>query len=112
MFVLDCDLWSPGSTISSSGHTHLLSAMCDLTQFVVSVPIRITHAHDLARVLFQEILLKVGMCGLIVTDAGSTFCGIFADTCKLLSIWLHAASHGNHKAISVERLLVWIAARP
>jgi hypothetical protein len=48
MFVLHCDLWSPGSTVSSSGHNHLLSAMCDLTQFVVSVPVRTTHAHNLA----------------------------------------------------------------
>jgi hypothetical protein len=38
MFVLHCDLRSPGSTASDSGSSHLLSAMCDLTQFVVSVP--------------------------------------------------------------------------
>ncbi len=108
MFVLHCDLWSPGTTISASGHTHLLSAMCDLTQFVVSVLIQTTHAHDLARFLFQEILLKVGMCGLIVVDAGSTFCGIFADACKLLGIRLHRASRGNHKAVSVERFFRYL----
>ncbi len=108
MFVLHCDLWSPGSTVSPSGHTHLLSAMCDLTQFVVSVPVRTTHAHNLARFLFQDILLKVGMCGLIVVDAGSTFCGIFADACKLLGIRLHPASRGNHKAVSVERFFRYL----
>ena len=55
--------------------------MCNLTQFVVSVPVIDIHAHELARHLFQDILLKVGMCGLIVVDAGSTFCGVFADAC-------------------------------
>jgi hypothetical protein len=108
MFVLHCDLWSPGAALSESGATHLLSAMCDLTQFVVSVPVSDTHAHELARLLFQEILLKVGMCGLIVVDAGSTFCGVFADACALLGIRLHPASRGNHKAVSVERFFRYL----
>jgi hypothetical protein len=82
--------------------------MCDLTQFVVSFPVQTTHAHDLARFLFQEILLKVGMCGLIVVDASSTFCGIFAGACQLLGIRLHRASCGNHKAVSVERFFRYL----
>ena len=108
MFVLHCDLWSPGTTVATSGATHLLSAMCDLTQFVVSVPVSDIHAHELARLLFQDILLKVGMCGLIVVDAGSTFCGVFSDACSLLGIRLHAASRGNHKAVSVERFFRYL----
>jgi hypothetical protein len=108
MFVLHCDLWSPGTTIADSGDSHLLSSMCDLTQFVVSVPTLDIHAHELARLLFQEILLKVGMCGLIVVDAGSTFCGVFSDACALLGIRLHTASRGNHKAVSVERFFRYL----
>ena len=69
VFVLHCDFWSPGSIIAELGATHLLSAMCDLTQFVVSVPVTDIHAHKLARLLFQEILLKVGMCGLTVVSS-------------------------------------------
>ena len=79
MFVLHCDLWSPGTTIATSGDSHLLSSMCDLTQFAVSVPTSDTHAHELARILFQDILLKVGMLGLIVVNTGSTFCSVFSD---------------------------------
>jgi hypothetical protein len=60
------------------------------------------HAHELARILFQDIPLKVGMCGLIVVDAGSTFCSVFFDACALLGICLHAASRGIHKAVSDE----------
>jgi hypothetical protein len=103
MFVLHCDLWSPDSTIADSGATHLLSAVCDLTQFEVSVPVHDIHAHELARLLFQEVLLKVGMCGLIIVDGASTFCGVFSEACALLGIRLHAASRGNHKAVSVKR---------
>jgi hypothetical protein len=108
MFVLHCNLWSPGSTIADSGATHLLSAMCDLTQFVVSVPVHDIHAHELARLLFQEVLLKVGMCGLILVDAGSTFCRVFSEASALLGIRLHAASRGNHKAVSAERFFRYL----
>jgi hypothetical protein len=65
-------------------------------------------SHIAACVLFQEILLKAGMCGPIVNDAGSMFCGIFANACKLLGIWLHAASRGNHKAVSVEQCFCYL----
>ena len=82
--------------------------MCDLTQFDVSVPVTDIHAHVLARLLFHGILLKVGMCGLIVVDAGSTFCGVFAEVCALLGIRLHPASCGNYKAVSVERFFRYL----
>jgi hypothetical protein len=85
MFALHCDLWSPGSAIADSGAAHLLSAMCDLTQFVVSVPVHDIHAHELTRLLFQEVLLKVGMCGLIVVDAGSTFWVFSAKLVRFLA---------------------------
>jgi hypothetical protein len=76
--MFHCDLWV-GSTIAESGASHLLSALCDdLTQFVISVGDRRSRARTLLVSLFK-ILLKVGMCGLIVVDAGSMFCGVFAE---------------------------------
>jgi hypothetical protein len=47
-------------------------------------------------------LLEVDMCGLIVIDAGSTFCGTLANGCKHLGIWMHAASCGNNNAVSIK----------
>jgi hypothetical protein len=82
--------------------------MSDLTQFAVSVPVCDIHAHKLARLLFQEILLKVGMCDLIIVNAGSTFCGTFTEACALLGIRLHTASRGNHKAVSIERFFRYL----
>jgi hypothetical protein len=44
-------------------------------QFVVSVPVHDIHVLMNLLAFVPEILLKrVGMCGLIVVDAGSTFC--------------------------------------
>lgn len=61
------------------------------------------EAEDLARQFMQEVLLKIGLCGLIVVDADSKFLGAFAAMCKLLGLRLHAAARSNHKAILVER---------
>jgi hypothetical protein len=63
--------------------------MCELTQFVISVPIQNIHAHEVALILFQESFLKTGTCGLIIIDASSTLGGIFANACLLLGIQLH-----------------------
>ena len=86
----------------------MASLKFEIESFVVSVPAHDIHAHELARLLFQAILLKVGVCGLIVVNAGSTFCGVFASACELLGIRLHAASRGNHKAVSVERFFRYL----
>ena len=48
------------------------------------------------------------MCGLIIVDAGSTFCGVFTDVCEVLGIRLHPASRANHKAVSIERFFRYL----
>jgi hypothetical protein len=102
-FILHVDLWAPGSIKDYRGNTYLLAGMCDLTGFVVQSAVTTITSHDLARVFFQEFLLKFGMCGLVVVDAGSNFLATFEAMCEALSIRFHAAAKGNHKAVSVER---------
>jgi PAS domain-containing protein len=103
-YVLHVDLWVPGKTTATwDGSTHVLAAMCDLTGFVVSLTTSYVEAEDLARQFMQDILLKIGLCGLIVVDADSKFLGSFEVMCKLLGLRLHSAARSNHKAMSVER---------
>jgi hypothetical protein len=71
-------------------------------RFHKNFDIKFYRPQNSGPLLFQEILQKVGMCGLIVVE-GSTFYGVFSEACALLGIHLHAASRGNHKAVSVER---------
>jgi hypothetical protein len=79
-----------------------MNAMCDLTDFInVNATNNIT-AHDLARLSVQEVLLKVGFCGSVVVDDGSTIKGLFKTVCAALSVDFHVAAHGNHKAVGVE----------
>jgi PAS domain-containing protein len=103
-FVLHVDLWIPGKTTASGDRsTHVLAAMCDLTGFVVSLTTSLVEAEDLARQFMQDVLLKIGLCGLFVVDADSKFLGSFEAMYKVLGLRLHAAARSNHKAILVER---------
>ena len=101
--VISVDLWSPGKTETKLGFKHLLNSMCDMSQFVVSVPVKQTSASYLARVFMENVLLKFGICAVIVVDDGSTFRGLFEEMCSLLKIRFHAAAKRNHRSIGVER---------
>jgi hypothetical protein len=101
-YILHVDLWAPGEIANYRGETYLMNSMCDLTGFVLVTATNDTTAHNLARLLVQDVLLKVGFCGLIVVDDGSTFKGLFKAVCSLLNIDLHVAARGNHKAVGVE----------
>jgi hypothetical protein len=79
-----------------------MNVMCDLTGFIlVNATCNIT-AHNLARLFVQEVLLKIGFCGLVVVKDGSTFKGVFQSVCSILNIDIHVAARGNHKAVDVE----------
>lgn len=109
-FILHVDLWQPGKTVEKfTGSTHLLTAMCDLTGFVICHQVSDITSEGLARVFMEEVLLKVGMCGLVVVDAASSFLSVFQIMCeKILGIRFHPASRGNHKAVSVERFFRYL----
>ena len=51
----------------------------------------------------EHVLLKYGMCAVIVVDAASNFKGIFEQMCSILSITFWPLSRGNHHGLSVER---------
>ena len=101
-YILHVDLWQPGEIANYRGETYLMNVMCDLTGFVIVNATNNITAHDLARLFVQEVLLKVGFCGLVVVDDGSTFKGLFKTVCAALSIDFHVAARGNHKAVGVE----------
>lgn len=103
-FILHLDLWQPGKTEEVfSGSTHLLAAMCDLTGFVICHQVKDATAAGLGRIFMEEVLLKVGLCGLVVVDAASAFLSVFEDMCEILGLRFHPAARSNHKAVSVER---------
>ena len=56
-----------------------------------------------ARAFMEGVLLKFGLCIVIVVDDDSKFMALFEAMAKSLNIRLHRVSKRNHKAIGVER---------
>ena len=51
----------------------------------------------------ENVLLKFGLCLVVVVDDDSKFMSVFTQMCKALNIKIHRAAKRNHKAIGVER---------
>ena len=106
-FIIHVDLWSPGKVSKLDQFkglsTHLMASMCDLTGFILCEDIASPTAQTLADLFMRTVLLKVGLCGLVVIDSDSKFKSDFESMCKILHIQYHVVAPRNHKALSVER---------
>ena len=60
--------------------------MCDLTQFVVVVPVPGMTASIIAKYFMQEVLLKFGIFHLVGMDDGTPFKGTFVLACDALHL--------------------------
>ena len=74
-----------------------------MTQFVVSVATEFITASHLARLFMECVLLKFGLCCLLVVDTDNKFKGVFVDMADSLNIRMYVAAARNHKAVGVER---------
>ena len=98
------DLWAPGTALSkNSSGRHLLNAMCDLTQFVVSNITTEKYAEHIAKVFMDNVVLLFSMVAILVIDSTSSFKSIFKDMCSALGIIYWTLSCRNHKGMSVEK---------
>ena len=84
--IVHVDLWRPGDFTDYTGSYYLLNCMCDLTQFVVVVPVPGMTALIIAKYFMQEVLLKFGLCYLVVMDDGTPFKGFFLLACDAFQI--------------------------
>jgi hypothetical protein len=61
-----------------------------------------TTSAGLAQIFMEEVLLKVGLCGLVVVDAASAFLSVLKSMSEVLGLRFHQAARGSHQAVSVE----------
>ena len=66
-----------GKYTNSKGNMVLMNAMCDMPQFVVAVHVPGESFATLAKYIFQHVLMKFGLCHLVVLDDGIPFKGTF-----------------------------------
>ena len=63
------------------GYLALMNTMCDMTRFVVVVPVPDETSATLASYFMQHVLLKFGMCHLVVIDDDTPFKKTFVAMC-------------------------------
>ena len=80
-------------------NTTLMNAMCNMSQFVVVVPIPDESLATLVDHFFQNVLMKFILCHLIVLDDGNSFKGAFVVMCKSLKLYCHILTKRNHKGV-------------
>ena len=103
-YIMHVDLWMPGKLVDSQGNTlQLMNAMCDLTQFVVSMLVTEATAEMLGKIFMEQVVFTFGLVAVVVVDADSKFLGLFEDMCNRLGFIFWPLSRGNHKALGVEK---------
>ena len=80
----------------------LMNVMCDISQFVVVVPIPDKSSATLASYFMQKILLKFGLCQLVVLDNGTPFKGFFIAMCEALYLNHDVLVKRTHIGFTVE----------
>ena len=84
--ILHVDLWSPGIATSADRHTHVLGTMCNLTGFVILVPLKSILSNNLAVAFMERVLLQIGFCHIVYVDADNKFRSVFEVMCNSLSL--------------------------
>ena len=99
--ILHVDAWSPEHMTDHNAYIALTNTMCDMTQFLVVVPVPDEYSATLASHFMQHVLLKFGMCHLVVIDDGAPFKGSFVSMFQALNLNYDVLAKRNHKGLSV-----------
>lgn len=74
-------------TKSIRGNRYALTVQCDLSKFIVAIPIPDKQAKTLAKALVESCILTFGCPSTIKSDLGTEYRNeVFENICKLLSI--------------------------
>ena len=76
--------------------------MCAMTQFVVVVPVLDETSATLASHFMQHVLMKLGMCYIVVLDYGTPFKDAFIAICQVLNLSYDILAKRNYKGLSIE----------
>ena len=79
-----------------------MNTMCDMTQFVVIISVPNEISATLAFYIIQHILMKLGLCRLVLLDDGSPFKGAFIAIYEALNLNYDILAKCIHKDLTVE----------
>ena len=95
--ILHVDFLIPGHHTDSNSYMALINVMCDISQFVVIVPVPDESSTTLTSYFIQYVLLKFGLRHLIVLDDGISF-----NICKAFYLKHNVLTKHNHRGLTVE----------
>ena len=80
----------------------LVNAIQNMSQFVVDNLISDEISATLASHFMQHMLMKFGLCHLVVLDGSSGFKRTFIGMCQALNLYYNFLAKRNHMGITVE----------
>ena len=84
------------------GKDYLFNAMRDIAQFVIIVPISGCTFAVITQHIMQDVLMKFGLCHLVVIDNGTLSKSVFTAMYDCLTINYEVVAKRNHKSVLVE----------
>lgn len=90
---------------SANNNTYALTAICDLTKYIITIPIPNKQANTVAKAIMNEIILIYGPMKSILSDKGTEFVNsTITELCSLLNIQnVHSAPYRHETVGSIER---------
>jgi Retroviral aspartyl protease./Reverse transcriptase (RNA-dependent DNA polymerase)./Integrase core domain. len=91
--------------ISENGNRYALTAICDLTKYLIVIPIPNKEAITIAKAIFFNIIRYFGILKVIRTDLGTEYANnIMLELCKLLKIEHKTSTPYRHESLgTIER---------
>ena len=90
---------------SYRGNVYAVTLMCDLTKFLVTIPLPDKKAVQIAKAIFENFILIYGPMKQLLSDRGSEYVNsILNDLCKLLNVNNVTSTSYHHRTLgTVER---------
>ena len=100
--ILHVDLWIPGNYTDNNGNIALMNTMCGIIHFVVVIPVPDESSITLASYFMQHVLMKFGLCHLIVLDDSTPFKEDLIAIYQALNLNYNILAKLNHTGFSVD----------
>lgn len=90
---------------SPNGNSYIVTAMCELTKYLIAVPIRDKTANGMADAIMKKVILTHGPMKRLKSDCGTEYKNkVVADLCKLLNVKQKTSTSHHHETLgTVER---------
>ena len=86
--------------VSSNGYKYILTIKCDLTKYLVLVPLIEKSARSVANAIFENFILVHGAMSEIITDKGTEYKNeLISELCKLLKINHNTSTAYRHETV-------------